>query len=109
MGQLTAVDVRTGDISWRQPLGLSEVLPEGKRNTGRQGRAAAIVTASGLIFIASTDDDRIRALDTTSGQELWVNGLDARGNANPMTYLGSNGRQYVAIAATNTVAVFGLP
>ena len=108
-GQLTAVDVRTGDISWRQPLGLSEVLPEGKRNTGRQGRAAAIVTASGLIFIASTDDDRIRALDTTSGQELWVNGLDARGNANPMTYLGSNGRQYVALAATDTVAVFGLP
>jgi glucose dehydrogenase len=38
-----------------------------------------------------------------------VNRLDARGNANPMTYLGSNGKQYVALAATDTVAVFGLP
>ena len=108
-GQLTAIDARTGDISWRQPIGLSEVLPEGKQNTGRQGRAAAIVTASGLIFIASTDDNRIRALETTTGRELWVNRLDARGNANPMTYLGSNGKQYVALAATDTVAVFGLP
>ena len=108
-GQLTAIDARTGDISWRQPIGLTDVLPEGKQNTGRQGRAAAIVTASGLIFIASTDDNRFRALETTTGRELWVNRLDARGNANPMTYLGSNGKQYVALAATDTVAVFGLP
>ena len=108
-GQLTAIDARTGDISWRQPIGLTEVLPDGKQNTGRQGRAAAIVTASGLIFIASTDDNRIRALETTTGRELWVNQLDARGNANPMTYLGSNGKQYVALAATDVVAVFGLP
>ncbi len=108
-GQLTAIDARTGDISWRQPIGLTDVLPEGKQNTGRQGRAAAIVTASGLIFIAATDDNRIRALETTTGRELWVNQLDARGNANPMTYLGSNGKQYVALAATDSVAVFALP
>ena len=108
-GQLTAVDARTGDITWRQTIGLTDVLPEGKQNTGRQGRAAAIVTASGLLFIASTDDNRFRALETTTGRELWVNRLDARGNANPMTYLGSDGKQYVALAATDTVSVFGLP
>ena len=67
------------------------------------------MTASGLIFIASTDDNRIRALETTTGQELWVNQLEARGNANPMTYLGNNGEQYVVLAATDAVVAFGLP
>ena len=108
-GQLTAVDARTGDITWRQQIGLTDVLPEDKQHTGRQGRAAAIVTASGLLFIAATDDNRFRAIDAQTGRELWVHRLDARGNANPMTYLGSDGEQYVALAATDTVAAFSLP
>ena len=31
------------------------------------------------------------------------------GNANPMTYQAKNGKQYVAIVATNQVVVFALP
>jgi glucose dehydrogenase len=30
-------------------------------------------------------------------------------NANPMTYRAKNGKQYVAIMATDTLAVFALP
>ena len=67
------------------------------------------MTASGLLFMASTDDNRFRALDAGSGRELWEYRLDARGNANPMSYRGGDGRQYVALAATDTVAVFSLP
>ncbi len=35
--------------------------------------------------------------------------LERRGNANPITYLGRNGKQYVAVVATDTLKVFALP
>jgi glucose dehydrogenase len=40
---------------------------------------------------------------------LWVTTLARRGNANPITYRGRNGRQFVAITATDTLSVFALP
>ena len=66
------------------------------------------MTAGGVLFIASTDDNRFRALEAKSGKELWVTKLDRRGNADPITYRGSNGKQYVAIVATDTLVVYTL-
>ena len=108
-GQLSAVDLASGDVLWQQPLGITEGLPEALRNTGRPGRAGAVVTAGGLLFIAATDDNRFRALDAGTGAELWQSSLPGRGNANPMTYAGADGNQYVAIAATDTLLAFSLP
>ena len=108
-GRLTAVNSSTGDIAWQMPLGITEQLPAGKQNTGRPALAGPIVTASGLLFIASTDDNRFRALDARNGKELWVTTLERRGNANPITYQGRNGKQYVAVVATDTLVVFALP
>ncbi|MFM1895022.1 MAG: hypothetical protein RLZZ385_96 [Pseudomonadota bacterium] len=108
-GRLTAVDTRSGEIAWQQTLGVTESLPEATRNTGRPGRAGALVTGSGLVFIAATDDNRLRALQAGSGRLLWETELDDRGNANPMTYLGSDDRQYVVISATDTLVGFRLP
>ncbi len=108
-GRLTAVDASTGDVVWQQPIGITEQLPANRQNTGRPGRAAAIVTGGGVLFVASTDDNRLRALDVTTGRELWVSRLDRRGNANPMTYLGADGRQYVVVVATDAVVAYQLP
>ena len=108
-GRLTAVDGSTGEVAWERPLGITEHLPVDRQDTGRPGRAAAIVTASGLLFIGSTDDNRFRALEAATGQELWADDLGQRGHANPMTYRGSDGRQYVAVAATDTLVVYRLP
>ncbi|MEQ8954409.1 MAG: PQQ-binding-like beta-propeller repeat protein, partial [Gammaproteobacteria bacterium] len=108
-GRLTAVDTTTGNIVWQQPLGITAGLPAAKQVTGRAGRAGALVTASGLLFIAATDDDRLRALRVTDGAELWQVQLPARGNANPLSYRGSDGRQYIAIAATERLLSFALP
>ncbi|PCH63894.1 MAG: hypothetical protein COC19_00515 [SAR86 cluster bacterium] len=107
--QLTAVDTTTGDIAWQQPIGITEGLPKEKQNTGRPGRAGTIVTASGLLFIASTDDKRIRALDLSNGEELWSDIMAQRGNANPMTFLGADNKQYVVIAATDALIAYRLP
>ena len=107
-GRLTAVDTRTGAVVWTRPLGVTDGLPADKQNTGRPGRAGAIATAGGLLFIAGTDDARLRALDIATGEELWVTQLAAQGNANPMTYLGYDGRQYVVIVASDQLVAFAL-
>jgi len=108
-GSLTAVDTRTGNIAWRQPLGVTESLPLERRETGRPGRAGALVTASNLLFIGATDDNYFRALEASSGRMLWETQLSARGNANPMSYQGKDGNQYVVISATDSLISFRLP
>jgi quinoprotein glucose dehydrogenase len=108
-GRLMAVNATTGDIAWQIRLGITEQLPEGKQNTGRPVLAGPIVTAAGLLFIASTDDNRFRAFEAKTGKQLWVTRLERRGNADPITYQGGNGKQYVAVVATDTVVVYALP
>ena len=108
-GRLTAVNANTGDIVWQIPLGITEELPEGKQNTGRSGVAGPIATAGGLVFIGATSDNRFRAIDSKTGKELWVTKFDRTANANPMTYQGKNGKQYVGVIATDTLNVFALP
>lgn len=108
-GRLTAINTSTGDLAWQVPLGITEQLPPDKQRTGRPLLAGPIVTAGGVVFIASTDDNRFRALDAKSGTELWVARLARRGNADPMTYQGRNARQYVAVVATDSLVVYGLP
>ena len=108
-GRLTAVDAATGDVAWQQTLGVTDQLPAGRRATGRPVRAGAVATAGGLVFVAGTDDGRLRAFETASGRGRWEARLPGPGNANPMTYLGADGRQYVAVAATDTLVVFARP
>jgi quinoprotein glucose dehydrogenase len=108
-GRLVAVDPASGRVVWERPIGVTEGLPPERQNTGRPGRAGAIVTGGGLLFIAATDDARIRALEAATGRELWTDRLDSPGNANPMTYLGTDGRQYVVVTATDAVLAYRLP
>lgn len=99
-GQLVAVNVNTGDIAWKVPLGITESLPEAQQKTGRPGNGGTIVTAGGLVFVGATDDSRFRAFDSKTGKELWVTKLGGAAQATPMTFEGRDGRQYVVIAAT---------
>jgi quinoprotein glucose dehydrogenase len=99
-GSLTAVDVNTGDIAWRVNLGVTDALPEGQRDTGRPNLGGPIVTASGVVFIGATDDRRFRAFDAKTGKALWTVELGAAAHATPITYLGKDRRQYVAVTAT---------
>ena len=108
-GRLFAVNANTGDIAWQVPLGITESLPPGKQNTGGTGSAGPIVTAGGLVFIGATNDSRFRAFESKTGKQLWVAKLGRNANANPMTYRGKDGKQYVAVVATDSVDVFALP
>jgi glucose dehydrogenase len=104
-GELMAVDVATGEITWRVPLGLTEQLPEHKRRTGRLNVGGPIVTAAGLLFIGASDDRRFRAFDSRTGAELWVTELPLSAHAVPITYAAADGRQYVAIVAAGRLAI----
>ena len=77
-GQLTAVNVHTGEFAWRVPLGVTDSLPPDKQNTGRPGNGGTIVTAGGLVFVGATDDARFRAFDAKTGKELWTFKLERR-------------------------------
>jgi quinoprotein glucose dehydrogenase len=99
-GELVAVNVNTGDIAWRVPIGITESLPAGKQNTGRPGMGGSISTATGLVFVGYSDDSRFRAIDGKTGKELWTVKLSASAESVPSTYLGRDGVQYVVVAAT---------
>jgi quinoprotein glucose dehydrogenase len=94
-GTLAAVDMQRGKILWQVPLGDTPVI---HLNKGMPNIGGPVVTASGVIFIAATMDDDMRAFDLKSGKELWQYHLPAGGQATPMTYE-ANGRQYVVIVA----------
>jgi len=98
-GRLTAVNAATGDFAWQIRLGVTDELPEGKKNTGRIGFGGPIVTAGGLVFIGATNDKRFRAIDSRTGKELWETKLEYSAIDVPMTYRGKNGKQYVAVVA----------
>ncbi|MEO8593779.1 MAG: PQQ-binding-like beta-propeller repeat protein [Candidatus Solibacter sp.] len=99
-GELSAVDANTGDIAWRVPLGnYEELAAQGMTKTGAPNVGGAIATASGLVFIAATNDSRLRAFSSKTGEEVWSARMEASGNATPITFLGRDGQQYVVIAA----------
>jgi len=97
-GTLNAIDLNTGDYVWRRVLGeLPELTAQGLPPTGTESYGGPIVTASGVLFIAGTRDEKFRAFDTGSGALLWETALPAGGYATPATYA-VNGKQYVVIA-----------
>jgi quinate dehydrogenase (quinone) len=99
-GELIAVDVNRAAVVWRVPLGVFDALEaRGFGKTGTPNIGGTIATASGLLFIGGTIDKRFRAFDVRNGAELWQATLEASAHATPMTYLGRDKRQYVAIAA----------
>jgi glucose dehydrogenase len=100
-GTLTAVDLRTGEIAWRIPLGVvDELEAKGVHATGTQNLGGSIVTAGGVVFIAGTTDRRFRAFDSKTGKQLWEAQIEANGHATPMTFQGrKTGKQFVVIAA----------
>ena len=107
-GELVAVNVRTGDIAWRAPLGtFAELEALGVHNTGTPNLGGSIATAGGLVFIAASSDSRFHAFESKSGRLVWDQPIDANGHTIPITYLGKDGKQYVAIMAGDGGAYFG--
>lgn len=97
-GELVAVDLAEGEVRWRAPLGsIEDQLPFSfEWNLGTPNLGGPVVTAGGLVFIAATMDNVIRAFDLQSGEMLWRDDLPAGGQATPLTYE-AGGRQFLVM------------
>jgi quinoprotein glucose dehydrogenase len=121
-GLLTAVNAATGEFAWQIPLGVTDELPEGKKNTGRVVMGGGVATAGGVFFIGASNDRRFRAFESKTGKQLWETKLDYSALSVPMSFEGKNGKQYIAVTAaggggitdpnpanTESLYVFALP
>lgn len=103
-GEIVALDMHTGDVKWRRPVGASQqygfFMPE---SWGSPTIGGPAVTAGGVIFIGASMDAKVRAYSVDSGEELWSDQAEAPAVANPSVYE-YKGRQYVAfVAGGNTI------
>jgi len=119
-GQLWAIDVNTGDVAWKKTFGtVPELDALGIHDTGSLNYGGSISTGGGLLFIAASNDQHFRAYEAATGNILWDIKMDTGAYVTPSTYLGKDGRQYVAIVSTggsffdrtsgDSVLAFALP
>lgn len=106
-GEVAVVDLKTRKTVWRQPLGtgrdtgplgIPSMLP---LRMGVPALGGPLVTRSGLMFIAATQERTFRAFDMRNGNLLWQDRLPAGGHSGPMSYYSKrSGRQFIIIPAS---------
>lgn len=96
-GTLSAIDLHTGAVLWKDTLGDYPELKAKGIHSGTENYGGPVVTAGGLLFIAATADSKFRAFNKRTGQLLWETDLPACGFATPAVYEVA-GKQYVVIA-----------
>jgi alcohol dehydrogenase (cytochrome c) len=94
---LRALNIQTGEIVWDVPQISGQLTAS----------AGVLSTASGLVFFGE-NSGAFMAVDAKTGTALWQFPTNQVWKASPMTYLFDN-RQYVAIAAGQSIVAFGLP
>ena len=85
LGELVAWDGAEGKKKW----GVKEPFPVW---------SGPLVTATDLVFYG-TMDGWLKAVSAKDGKELWKHKVGSGIIANPMTYVGPDGKQYVAVYA----------
>lgn len=105
-GTMSAVNLKTGKLVWQVPVGtVQDTGPLGIKmrmpmEVGMPTLGAPMVTQSGLLFYAGTQDFYLRAFDTANGKEIWKSRLPVGSQSGPMTYVSpKTGKQYIIITA----------
>jgi alcohol dehydrogenase (cytochrome c) len=92
-GAIRAIDPQSGDRKWEYKM--TDVTDSG-----------ILTTATDLLF-AGGREGYFMALDARTGALLWKAAVGGQVSAGPMSY-SAGGKQYVAIAAGNSLFVYGL-
>lgn len=71
-GTFSAYDLSTGERLYEVPFGLSQQWGFfGLRSWGSPTLGGPVVTSGGVVFLGASMDDRVRALDAATGEEIW--------------------------------------
>jgi alcohol dehydrogenase (cytochrome c) len=97
---LTAIDYKTGKISWQHTYPFNPV--SGSAARGAQG---LLTTAGNLVFGGDVSGNLV-AYDAANGDILWHTRLGEVSNA-PQTYM-LDGHQYILVAGGDTLYAFTL-
>jgi glucose dehydrogenase len=97
--QLTAYDLNTGEIKWQVPDGGVTPPPGSNVNIpadsgAHMPRGGPLVTAGGLVFVATASDRTIRAYDRDNGKVVWKTDLPTGSEGVPASYE-VGGRQFI--------------
>jgi PQQ-dependent dehydrogenase (methanol/ethanol family) len=88
VGFLQANDPVAGVNAWRHGWTIGNNAP-------------VMATATDVLFQIGVNNGTLRAFDATNGEIVWEFRTGARGNATPISYLGPDGRQYIAYIASS--------
>ena len=93
---LTAIDYKSGKIAWRHKY----------RTLGNDARTPGLLTTAGGLLFAGDVSGNLIAFDPANGKILWHSYTGQVTNA-PETYM-IDGRQYILVAAGDTLYAFTL-
>jgi quinoprotein glucose dehydrogenase len=97
-GTFSAYDLRSGERLYEVPFGMAQYWGfYGFRSWGTPTLGGPVVTAGGVVFIGAAMDGRVRALDASTGEELWSDLVAAPAVANPAVFT-HDGIDYVVFA-----------
>lgn len=74
-GTLTAIDIKNKKQKWSVPHGSYPILENIDLNTGAEIFGSPVILSSGIVFMAGTDDKKIRAYSLESGKKIWEDNL----------------------------------
>ena len=106
--EITAYDLNTGEIKWRIPDGGITAPADANipANTGaHMPRGGPLVTAGGLLFVATASDRTVRAYDRESGKVIWTKDLPTGSEGVPATY-DVGGRQFIVFPVAAGAGLF---
>src|SRR5690606_9991012 len=87
-GELQANNPATSTQAWNIPWRQGNSLP-------------VMATATDLLFMGGNHNGTMMGIDATNGDIVWEFRTGSRFNATPMTYLGPDGRQSLAVIASS--------
>jgi quinoprotein glucose dehydrogenase len=97
-GEIVAYDLETGSIDWRVPFG--KIVKDGKElSIGTFNKGGIAATKNGIIFATGTTDNKIIALNSIDGSEIWSYKMKSAGTAPPIVY-SHNGESYVTVMSS---------
>jgi acido-empty-quinoprotein group A len=98
LSRLLAIDYRTGDVKWQHTYPLN--------GWGSSQQPGVLATGGGLVFTGDPSGNFV-AFDASTGRILWHAQLGSQITNGPQTYV-LDGRQYVTVAAGDTLWAFYL-